>query len=82
MSMRKDLAIIFSHQNNKASRFTPRELIKYHIEHPEIPITDKDIENLVLDFSSVSNQSEEYQSFNKNNGNNYLNNNNNFTKLM
>ena len=80
--MRKDLDTIFSYQNSKASRFTPRELIKYHIEHPDVPITDKDIENLILDFPVADNQGEEYQSFNQNNSNNYFNNNNNFTKLL
>lgn len=28
--------------------FTPRELIRYHIENPEVPITDDDIRNLNL----------------------------------
>ena len=37
-------------QNDKTLRFTPRELIKYHMEHPEISITDQDIENLILDY--------------------------------
>ena len=71
---------IFSSKNNSAGRFTPRELIKYHIEHPEIPITDKDIENLVLDFSFVSNMRERYQSYKSGNSSNYSN--NDFTKVM
>jgi hypothetical protein len=29
-------------------RFTPRELIHYHIENPDEPIEEEDIENLVL----------------------------------
>lgn len=27
---------------------SPRELIRYHIENPEVPITDEDIRNLDL----------------------------------
>jgi hypothetical protein len=79
--MRKDSNTIFSSQNNSVSRFTPRELIKYHIEHPEVPITDKDIENLVLDFPSVSNGYDEYQAYKERNGTNFSNN-NNFNKPM
>ena len=43
-------AVDTNNQNDKILRFTPRQLIRYHIEHPEIPITDNDIENLVLDY--------------------------------
>jgi hypothetical protein len=43
-------ALDTNNQNDKILRFTPRQLIRYHIEHPEIPITDNDIENLVLDY--------------------------------
>jgi hypothetical protein len=78
--MSKSSDTMFSSQNNRVSKFTPRELIRYHIEHPEIPITDKDIENLVLDFPIVSDKGEGYQSFNKNNNNNFSN--NNFTEQM
>ena len=46
----KSNADLSSHNQNSTIRFTPRQLIKYHIEHPEIPIRDEDIENLVLDF--------------------------------
>lgn len=34
----------------KKASLTPRELIKYHIENPGEPITDEDIQNLVLDY--------------------------------
>ena len=35
--------------NNKPkTRFTPRELIHHHMENPDEPITDADIENLYL----------------------------------
>lgn len=37
-----------SQAKNKV-RFTPRELIKYHIDHPNEPITDEHINNLVLE---------------------------------
>ncbi len=37
-------------KNDSTCRLTPRQLIKYHMEHPEIPITDADIENLVFEF--------------------------------
>ena len=33
----------------KKNSLTPRELINYHIENPEEPITDDDILNLKLD---------------------------------
>ena len=33
----------------KKISLTPRELINYHIENPEEPITDEDILNLKLD---------------------------------
>ncbi len=39
--------------NESIMRFTPRQLIKYHMEHPEIPITDDDIANLILDVPIV-----------------------------
>ena len=39
-------------QNDKIIQFTPRQLIKYHMEHPEISITDQDIENLILDYQA------------------------------
>ncbi len=32
--------------------FTPRELIYYHMQHPDKPISDDDIENLILVVSS------------------------------
>ena len=73
---------IFSSKNNSAGRFTPRELIKYHIEHPEIPITDKDIENLIINNSADSSLREEYQVLNKENGTNYINSNNNLNRPM
>jgi len=41
-------------QNSRDIRFTPRQLIKYHMEHPGIPIRDEDIENLILDFPDLS----------------------------
>ena len=33
-------------EDSKKASFTPRELIMYHIENPEEPITDDDIRNL------------------------------------
>jgi hypothetical protein len=75
--MSRDSHAIFSPQNNSTIRFTPRELIKYHIEHPEIPITDKDIENLVLD----DNWREEHPIFKKGSDTNLLNNNNNLNNI-
>ena len=67
--MRSDSNTTFSTQHNGTNGLTPRELIKYHIEHPEVPITDKDIENLVLnDFPALSNKREAYQSYNDDNG--------------
>jgi hypothetical protein len=74
--MSSDSDTMFPPQNNKAIRFTPRELIKFHIEHPEVPITDKDIENLVLD----NNWREEHPIFKKSSDTNLLN--NNFNNLM
>lgn len=32
----------------KKTSFTPRELIRHHMENPHEPITDEDIENLNL----------------------------------
>ena len=34
--------------DNKKESFSPRELIMYHIENPDKPITDDDIRNLNL----------------------------------
>ncbi len=34
--------------------FTPRQLINHHIKFPEDPITDSDIENLILGISAVN----------------------------
>ncbi len=34
--------------DNKKESFSPRELIMYHIENPDEPITDEDIRNLNL----------------------------------
>lgn len=34
--------------SNKKSSFSPRELIMYHIENPDEPITEEDIQNLNL----------------------------------
>ncbi len=34
--------------NKKKASFTPRELIRHHMENPHLPITDEDIENLDL----------------------------------
>ncbi len=35
-------------RGNKKSSFSPRELIMYHIENPDEPITEEDIRNLNL----------------------------------
>ncbi len=35
-------------EDRKKTSFSPRELIRYHIENPEEPITDDDIRNLNL----------------------------------
>lgn len=39
-------------ENNAARKtkrsFTPHELVKYHMEHPDEPITNEDMENLDL----------------------------------
>ena len=35
--------------NKNKTGLTPRELIHYHINNPDQPILDEDIENLVLD---------------------------------
>ena len=82
MDMESNSNTLFSPQNNRTSKFTPRELIKYHIEHPEIPITDKDIENLVINNSADSSLREEYQVLNKENVTNYINSNNNLNRPM
>lgn len=37
-----------SKQKTAKTHFTPRELIYYHMEHPDVPISDADMENLVL----------------------------------
>ena len=39
--------------NQKKSSLTPRELIKFHIENPDQPITDEDILNLKLDYQTM-----------------------------
>lgn len=40
--------------SHKKPSLTPRELIMRHIKHPEIPITDEDIENLNLGYKGNS----------------------------
>src|SRR4051812_43042526 len=82
MDMESNSNTLFSPQNDRTCKFTPRELIKYHIEHPEVPITDKDIENLVIDLPIASSLNEEYQAVKKGSDTSHLNNNNNFNKLM
>ena len=37
-----------SRNDGQNSSFSPRELIRYHIENPDEPITDDDIRNLNL----------------------------------
>ena len=63
-------------QNSRDTRFTPRQLIKYHMEHPEIPIRDEDIENLILDFPDLRTWNtagtEDDRSFNFTNKNNSI----------
>jgi len=39
--------------NKTKTGLTPRELIHYHINNPHEPISDEDIENLVLTTNSV-----------------------------
>jgi hypothetical protein len=75
MDMESNSNTIFSQKNSRASRFTPRELIKYHIEHPDIPITDKDIENLVIELPKASNLNKEYQVLKEENSSDHSNNN-------
>ena len=77
MVMENNSNTSFSPQSNTSMRFTPRELIRYHIEHPEVPITDIDIENLILD----EDWREEYPVFNKSSNTNFLNNNHSFLLL-
>jgi hypothetical protein len=36
--------------DKKKPSLTPRELIKHHIENPDDPITDEDIQNLNLEY--------------------------------
>ena len=51
-----DTNVMHSNQNTiepsgneeQNSSLSPRELIRYHIENPEVPITDEDIRNLNL----------------------------------
>ena len=40
-------------QKVKSMRLTPRQLIKHHMLYPDQPITDQDIENLVLDIPVI-----------------------------
>ena len=40
--------------NKIKTGFTPRELINYHMNNPDEPISDADIENLVLDTNTTS----------------------------
>ncbi len=37
-----------SGKTKKSSSFSPRELIMYHMENPDEPITDEDLRNLNL----------------------------------
>ncbi len=39
--------------NKTKAGLTPRELIHYHINNPDEPISDEDIENLVLDTNAA-----------------------------
>jgi len=52
--MKSNADCAFSTQQKSTISFTPRELIRYHMEHPDIPITDEHIENLILDFSELT----------------------------
>ena len=40
--------------NKNKTGLTPRELIHYHINNPDQPILDEDIENLVLDIDDTT----------------------------
>jgi len=75
-TMKGEATSILSNQHNSTTRFTPRELIKYHMEHPDVPITDEHIENLILDFSDLSNEREEKDSLENSSNINFLNKNN------
>lgn len=47
-SNRNTTTLSFQERGGKKPSLTPRELINYHIENPEDPITDEDIRNLNL----------------------------------
>ena len=38
--------------NNTHRSFTPHELVQYHMEHPDEPITDADMRNLNLELDN------------------------------
>ena len=48
MQSNQDTTPELSSEDSKKTSFSPRELIRYHIENPEEPITDDDIRNLNL----------------------------------
>ncbi len=48
MESNQNAVLTASASGSKKSFLTPRELIKYHIENPEEPITEEDIRNLNL----------------------------------